>query len=266
MKVIFSHVKYPFSPSKSWVKLGAVSNYHAKQHGFETIFFGDEESLNEFKNVEYDHFEKISNNEINQFPKCLWNMGKLITLKKVKEPCIHLDMDIFLRDCFDKKKLNKDILCLHDEIFSNKNMKTLQALFRNYKPIQANGEDIISYNCGIMGGNDYTTMHNSLDILFDHVIQNYHFIDAVNSKFSKKEIYKNVFYPPVLVEQVWLFQIFKGHFGKEISKVVSEIPSGWADVSNLLVENCIVHLMSNKKDIHIQHVINRKAKELNLKF
>lgn len=265
MKIIFSHVKYSFSLSKSWVKLGAVSNYFAKQHGFETILFGDEESLNDFKNVEYDHFEKISNNEINQFPECLWSMGKLIALKKVKEPCIHLDMDIFLRECFDKNKLNKDILCLHDEIFQNNNMKKLQSIFRNYKPKEAEGQETISYNCGIMGGSDYISMHNSIDIIFDYVIKNYEFIDAINNKYSKKEIYKHVFYPPVLVEQIWLFQILKRHFGKEISKVVKETPSGWPDISNLLVQNCVVHLMQNKKEIHVQHLVNRKAKELNIK-
>ena len=117
MKIIFSYIHYPFSISKSWRQLSALSNYHAKQLGFETIFFGDESSLKEFKNVEYNHFEIISNKEINQFPGCLWSMGKLISLKKVKEPCIHLDLDIFLKDCFDKEKLNKDIICLNDEIF-----------------------------------------------------------------------------------------------------------------------------------------------------
>ncbi len=266
MKIIFSHIKYPVSRSKYWTQLSALSNYHAKQLGFETIFFGDEESLKELKNIEYNYFEIISNKEINQFPCCLWSMGKLIALKKVKEPCIHLDMDIFLKDCFDKEKLNKDIVCLNDEIFQNQNMINLQSIFKNFKPIQANGEETISYNCGIMGGNDYITMHNSINIIFNYVIQNYDFIESINSEFSKKEIYKNIFCPTVLVEQIWLFQILKGFFKKEISKVIHKTPFSWPDISNFLAENCVTHLMNNKSSIRVQDMVNREAKKLNLKF
>ena len=266
MKIIFSHIKYPFSNSKSWTQLSALSNYHAKQLGFETIFFGDEASLKEFKNVEYNHFEIISNKEIEQFPGCLWSMGKLIALKKVKEPCIHLDLDVFLKDCFDKEKLNKDIICLNDEIFKNKNMIELQSIFKDRKPIQASGEETISYNCGIMGGNDYTTMHNSIDIVFNYVIKNYDFIDSINSEFSKEEVHKNIFCPTVLVEQIWLFQILKGFFKKEISKVIHETPFGWHSISQLLAENCIRHLMNSKYRICVQDTMKIKVKELNLKF
>ncbi len=265
MKVIFSHLKYPCSPSQSSPQLAALSNYCAKKIGFETILFADEDSLKRFKTIEYTHHELITECEKNKFPKCLWNTGKLIALKKVKEPVIHLDMDIFLKKHFKKNKLNNDIICLHDEIFKQHLIIRLQKLFKDYRPKKTIGMDIISYNCGIIGGNDYETLHKSIDVIFDYLVENFDFIEKINKKYSKNIRFNNIFYPPVLVEQVWLFQILKNVFNKKIITLVDS-PINWQDVHNKLRNEHIVHLMSGKNLTHCTNIINNEVDKLNLKY
>lgn len=266
MKIIFSHVKYPEPNSKSWVELGALSNYFIKQFGYESIFWGDEESLKEFGNIEYNYFERIDKNEINQFPKCLWSMGKLIALSKMKEPCVHIDMDLFIqKPSFDKEKLNHEILCLHDEKFSNNNMFRLQELFNHKKPEEAQGE-IVSYNCGVIGGTDISSFQTAINIVFDYVTNQFNFIEEIYNRYKNNKDVKYYFYPPVLVEQVWLFQILKTHLSKQIHSIIDSNHSNWNYLRENLKRNGIIHLMHQKSQEIVIQSVNRKVQLLNLKF
>lgn len=265
MKIIFSNVKYPEYVSKSWAQLAALSNYFFKKHGFETVFFGDEESLKEFKNIEYTHFEKIEKNEINQFPQCLWSMGKLVALNKISEPCLHVDMDIFLQQPFlNQNLLKSDIICLHDEIFASNNMIKLQQLFQYRKPKEAYG-DTISYNCGLIGGNDFITLQKAINIVFNYVTDNYEFIEKINNKYKNNPDIQDYFYPPVLAEQIWLFQILKNFFNKEIQTIIPA-PLDWKMARDSLLSHGIVHLMSQKKEDIVIHAVNKKVDYLDIKY
>jgi hypothetical protein len=261
MKIIFSYTtQTEGAPSPNWPQLAALSNYYFKHQGFETIFFGDDIALNLFKNIKYDHFELIKNNELDQFPKCLWSMIKLIAISKINEPFIHVDMDLLYMK-IDKDKINKDVVCLHDEFFLNTSMKRLQNFF-NIQPIE--NEEIYSYNCGILGGNDYITFHKAINILFQFINNNYDHISNVYNAQHKNLENKYFFYPAVLVEQIWFFQILKSLDAK-INTICGN-SKNWDLLRILLSRNNIIHLMQSKKlDMSIRWV-NANTQLLNLEY
>lgn len=150
MKVIFSNVKNKEAPTPQWVEMAALSNFYIKRSGFETVFYGDELSLKEFRKIEYDHFEKIRDEELMRFPQCMWSLGKLAAALRVKEPFIHIDSDLLFKGGLRKDLLTHDIVCLHDESFVCTQMQKLQDLF-GIKPVICEPFPTISYNCGLVG-------------------------------------------------------------------------------------------------------------------
>ncbi len=267
MKIIFSNIKSfdrgSVPDNLYYLEMAALSNYFVKSNGFETIFFGDEDSLKEFKNIEYDHFQLINKKEIDIFPKCMWSMGKLVALTKVNEPVLHVDMDLFFNK-LDHTLINKDIICLHSEMFI-KDMPILQELFE-IRPRQAEGFDVVSYNCGIIGGKDYITINKSINILFNFINDNYDYINKIYNQYKNIEKYGSIFFPAVLAEQIWLFQIFK-YFNKEISCYVNINKNhDWIKTYDCLFKNNIIHLMHRKYENGWKEILSEKARSLNLKF
>lgn len=263
MKIIFSNINYKNNNLEQYLESAALSNYYAQKHGFETIFFGDRISLRIYRKIQYNHFRYIDQNEIESFPKSLWNIGKLIVMSKMTEPFIHMDFDVFLKTGFDIKKLNHDIICLHDEMFVNFNR--LQEIFENKKPIEVGDSKIISYNCGIVGGNDHNSLKESVNMVLNYIRNNYEFIDKISNNTYYSKRYPTIFFPQVLIEQIWLFQILKNYFKKNIS-VVIPTQIHWPNVENALRQNKVIHLMREKNNIWYKKYISDVITNLNIKY
>ena len=259
MKALFSHINNPFSehPTNEYLELTALANYFAQKQGFETIFFGDENALKNFKKIEFDETYRLPTKILEDFPKCFWAAGKLLALSLMSEPCIHIDNDLFLTKPVPENFLKNDIYCFHDEHFAIEGLSKMQNLFK-IRPKETLGHEIMSYNCGIMGGQDIKTITKSIDIIFDYISDNANYIDLVNLSYNEIPEYDYFFYTPVLIEQIWLFQVYK-HFGKKITPLL--YIENWAKSFETVTRTSgYVHLMQQKKFFkqYIKDILNKK--------
>jgi predicted RNA binding protein with dsRBD fold (UPF0201 family) len=244
MKAIFSHIynSYLEIPTPDYIKMCALANFFAKKQGFETVFYGDEKILRNFKKINFDYTERIPTNAFKDLPKCFWSASKLISLFSINEPCIHIDNDLFLTRNIPKTFLENDIICFHDEKFLNDWPKQMQQLFK-IQPKETQDFESISYNCGIIGGQDISIIKKSIGILFDYVSANAEEIDRLDLVCKKLPIFTCT---SVLIEQIWLFQIFQ-FFKKEISTLLT-IKNWGDDFDKQISTSGYLHLMKNKKE------------------
>jgi hypothetical protein len=233
MKAIFSHTYHPKKNKKHDYRIfTAFANYFAQKQGFETVFFGDDKSLESFKNIEFNYIEKISENSLKNFPNSFWSIGKLIALSSMNESCIHIDNDLFLTKPISNNFLQNDIYCFHDESYINFENKERSLKIR---PKQTLNYPIISYNCGIMGGQDINTIKNSINIIFNFVSNNYNYLE--NTPLFEKI--------SIIIEQIWLYQIIKS-FNKEISPLI-QIKNTKNYIESEVKKTGYIHLMQSKK-------------------
>jgi hypothetical protein len=259
MKALFSHVENPFSehPTDDYVEMTALANYFAKKQGFETIFWGDAKALKNFKKIKFSETYELPVRILKDFPKCFWAAGKLLTLSLMNEPCIHIDNDLFLTKPVSEDFLNNDIYCFHDEHFAMKGLSKMQDLFK-IRPKETLGQEIISYNCGVMGGQDIETVKKSINIIFDFISDNANYIDLVNLTYDHIDEYNYFFYTPVLIEQMWLFQIHK-NFGKQITPLL-HIENWNTSFEYETRRSGFIHLMQQKKFFkqYIREILMKK--------
>jgi hypothetical protein len=246
MEILFSNIynikKVDTSPN---VEMTAISNFFIKKLGFQTTFFGDKKSLELYKNIEFDNFKLIPESFINSLPYCFWSMSKLYAIRQTNNPCLHIDSDLFITKPFPENFLENDIVCFHNEKFAEQSVKILQNLI-DIKPKECEQFPIISYNCGIIGGQDIKTLHMAIDILFNFLIKNKLYLDNIAKKFNHKDYpeYRWLFYPPVLFEQIWLFQIFK-FFKKNINELIKDMKN-WDHSLKFTKKTGYFHLMMSK--------------------
>jgi len=205
MKFIFSNIK--FKKDMPDLNLAKVSNFLIQKHGFQTIFFGDADSLKFFKDVPFNEVHEIKKEEIENIPKCIWSMSKFIAISKMNEPFLHVDLD-FLFFKMDKSILNKNILCFHTEYTEDLSIKRIQKLM-HIQPKNINNIEQISYNCAIIGGNNFNFLKKIANEILTYISKNKYFIDTIYENNLNNNIPHGLF--PVLVEQVWMFQLFKFH-------------------------------------------------------
>lgn len=275
MKVIFSYInnyykKNPYgddfaTKDKYDLQLAAVSNFYAKKFGFETIFFGNDESLNKYQNIKYSDFKLISLPIMDDLPEWFWVKSKLASLYLMNEPCIHVDMDLFIKNFIHKDLLSKDIICLHEQNFSNKVNKITESFLFVDPPSQCSNIPFQTYNCGILGGNDMETIKKSIDILFKHLILNKKNFNIYNTLIGQAN-YSKDHDATFLFEQVWLFQIFKS-FGKEITNILHNINNWEIFHKNEMTHRGITHLLQDSKNLYkYKQQVTNTINKYNIKY
>lgn len=213
MKILYSNfLNFPQSlVSPSSVEMAKISNFLMQKWGFETIFVGDTKSIEVYKSVPYNKIIEFDD-RINHIPECMWSAGKLIALSMMTEPVIHMDFDLLFLNPPDNRKLFKPIVCLHSE----HNLKERwQILYNNYlsvRPWKTSGIEITSYNSGIIGGLNIKLIKSCTNELINFITEKKYEIQKIfislNSKMLKgQDKLTNI--SAVLLEQIWLYQLFK---------------------------------------------------------
>lgn len=255
MKAIFSFLENSNYKIVQPVELAALANFCAQKQGFETIFFGNEDSLKKFGKIKYNDKFKLEEECNRNLPKCFWSASKLIALSMMKEPCIHIDMDLLLTKPLTKDFLKNDIICFHDEFFNIKRYERLQNFYK-ISPQQHNSILGFTYNCGIIGGNDIVTINKGIKILFDFISKNKNYIDNIH--------FKHPYLPTsVLIEQIWLFQIFKS-LNKEITCLVN-VKNFNNDYFKMWTDNGYIHFISTRKN-QANETIEKIIQKYNIKY
>jgi hypothetical protein len=269
MKIVYSHVinrNRGDNFQLHYLELAALSNFLIKKHypNFETVFYGDKESVEIFKNIKYDRFEILSNNILNQLPRELWTLGKLCTYLQINEPFFHIDFDMLLFKPLPKNCFTKDIVCFHNEYFVNHEMENMQNKVI-ILPKECANQPSISYNCGIFGGQSIDSIHKSSEIVLNFVIKNKTYIEEMTrnyrQNFNKVPYY--YFDISVLIEQVWVFQILK-NLNQNIFNLLTI--DNWYESYNMAMQSTgYVHLMSERKQKYFNKVKDTLNK-LNIKY
>jgi hypothetical protein len=245
-------------------ELAALSNYYAQKHGYKTHFFGDHKSIDLVKNIKYDFVTELPKDKLEEIPQCLWSLCKFVSIQMVDEPFLHLDFDLILKQNINKKILNSEIIAFHSEKYVLHKTINLQKAFPIH-PLNRLDLEPMSYNCAVFGGNNYKYIKEKIKILLDFVVQNKNYFIDLNCLFNFYiSKHKDHFYfPPVLIEQIWLFQLFKLD-SKKIVKILGN-PKSWQDMQKFCIKRNILHLMGRHKIFHKNEII-RYVNQLNIKY
>jgi hypothetical protein len=118
----------------------------------------------DFFEFPYDSYS-IELTALNDFPTDFWAAGKLYSYSKVKEPFIHIDVDVILGRLFDHSKLDSDLLVEfhYDDQKLNRYNTIIEKLVNSNIKMSSECMQMINqkdfnyndYNLGITGGNDF---------------------------------------------------------------------------------------------------------------
>lgn len=253
MKIVFSYISDVLA-QKSSLKLAALSNFLAQKQGFKTEFWGDKITLQNFKNIEYDDVHELNLEIFKHLPGDYWSMGKLLAIKNINEPFLHVDCDLLLFNTLTKEHYDHDIVCFHDEHFLDNAFEICQGILGLY-PDQTLNFPVRSYNCGIMGGNDFKSFHYAIDILLDFIKENGRTITHIVNQFNENQKLATyhpdaipfplhfLLQPTLFAEQIWMFQIFKS-LNKEIHQIMPILD--WIDFIQKSKKYGFMHLMNRK--------------------
>lgn len=250
MKIIFSNLymsrfKYNLDANKLKhnIEMAKLSNFLIQSHGFETYFYGDQDSLNSFKDVNCNKFYELKDPRIKEIPEQMWSIGKLFAMLEVNEPFIHIDYDIFLFKNFDEDFLKKDIIFYHNEFHLDSLVEEYQRYFE-LKPSNTQSFRARSYNCALFGGQNFKLIHNICNEIIDFIIENK---KEINQKLNHKDSLNYMpFMPALLLEQVWIFQLLK-HYKEEFTSYLKHTENLFVIGQEAYVKN-ICHLQGSKSE------------------
>jgi hypothetical protein len=261
MKVIYSSF-LGFSKklvSVSSLEMAKISNFLLQKDGYETIFVGDDKSIQEYGETPYNQILRMDD-RIYDVPKCMWSAGKLLALTTINEPSVHIDFDLFCFQGLNRPKLEKDIICLHTEKNLDDRWDYLYKAYQDVAPDNTSNYKPSSYNCAIIGGLDFNLIKKCANDLIEHIIKYKQeieekfievteFIETQGEAFRRKYGFFNI--PAVLLEQIWMFQLYK-HYNKNIATYLDGNPCIDSTKACLLnvqsIDKGIVHFQGNKEN------------------
>jgi hypothetical protein len=197
-----------------------ISNFLAQKHGYKTILYCDQPCYDILKTLPYNEIKILPEKSMNEIPRGLWSMSKLVALSEIEEPSIVIDLDLFLFKPLDKKKLDSDIVFFHDEPYSTTFTDPLlkhceHLMFPQVKDFKSN----VSKNCAMIGGQDVETIKNVSKEIIELVIQNKKGWEQIlrtcgHFQITRRRVHNDgdpIFCPVLLVEQIWMFDLFRLH-------------------------------------------------------
>ncbi len=253
--------------SQSSLEMAKFSNFLLQKYGFETIFVGDEKSIDFYKPVPYNQVLKLDD-RINHIPETMWSAGKLIALSMMNEPVIHVDFDLFFLNQINIDKINKPIICLHTEKNLNHIWEGLYKKYISIAPQKTLNQEITSYNAALIGGTNINLIKSCANELIDYAINNKDKINQIGN-FTKNLITgdadDNI---AVLLEQIWLYQLFKYSNEKISTYLQGDVcVDGQTSLSELNINALnegLVHFQGYKGNIETTYTISELCKTFNL--
>lgn len=261
MKVVYSQWSLGKCPFKEMI---ACSNRLSQAHGFETILYTDEKGKEDLKNIQFSEV-RLFPEKINQLPKKVWSLGKLVAMSDMNEPFFHIDQDIFMYKNVLKDLMEKDFVCLHDEptaeIYLN-----LFPIHNHFQDIQPNllkeKYEMESKNFGIVGGKAFKELKQVTSEIVDICIENKNTFESFNHKPNDGHILS------VFIEQIWIPAMMKklNIFPSFVLDVdVSQKECFIQNINQKAKELGVAHFWTGAKDKH-RDVIIKYAKKLGVTY
>lgn len=270
MNIIYSNVNDVKNSYKlpHIVEMLKLSNFLVQKHGYKTTFYGDQESINIFKDIPFHYVYELKDPRIKEIPKELWSIGKFFAILQTNEPFLHIDNDIFIFKKLDENYLNKNILYFHNEHYFD----NIVNAYQNHFSLQPkNGEFFknTSYNCAIFGGQNIEIIklicNEIINFILDYKDQINSILENKDKKFDLDSKNNSLFsitaLPAMLVEQIWIFkllQYYKQEFKPLLNGTTLKELNKDAYIKN------ICHVQGDKKNPIIINTLIRMNKYLNI--
>lgn len=200
------------------LEMAKLSNFLVQSHGYKTCFCGDKKSLELFSKINFNEFIELDDPRIEEIPIKIWSIGKLFSMLKITEPFLHIDHDLFLFKKFEDNFLKNEIIYYHNEFYIDNEVNNYQLYFE-LNPIKNNTFINRSYNCALFGGQNFKLIHDISNQIINFIIQNKN--DINNRLNSNESLNFEPFWPAVLIEQVWIFQLLK-YYKQEFTPYLNE--------------------------------------------
>jgi hypothetical protein len=183
MKIVFSYVDLgcpdPKNSKKLNLNMAKLSFYFAKKHGYKTALYVDNKNKHLFKQIPYDEVIILDQYILDFLPRNIWSLGKVLTFSKVKEPFCHIDFDLFVVSNELDLFKNNDFFCFHREVWNSRSTPILSIFEEITKKIDClKNDDLMMYNCAMVGGKNFEIINESAKIVLDTIIKEKKFIDS----------------------------------------------------------------------------------------
>lgn len=198
---------------------------------------------------------------INHYNKALWALPKILTYGAQEEPFIHVDGDLFVWEKFKDELENAALIAQNLEIGTGYYKQIMDSIKKDlhYLPRQVKSElnkkSILSYNAGILGGNDISFFkENYIPTALKIIEDNYKGNNKINISINFN----------ILFEQV-LFYVLAKQKGKKVVCYFKENyeDNGYthekvADFSSVPYQNNYLHLIGpHKRSINTCELMSR---------
>jgi hypothetical protein len=243
-----------------------VSLQLVKKHGYKTDLYVDKANYHKFDRLNFDEKILLDQSILDQFPKNVWSLGKLLSFTQVNEPFFHIDFDLFIIEDQLKHFLNKKFVAYHEEGWMNEMLQSpdpdlnlfqedIKNAYKDFNYSDVSYENIKSYNCAIIGGTAIDEIKKSANIVLNYAKK------EKNYFLNRDSHYKDTFRTSVLFEQILFMNICKDSLN-EISIILDEKTSeekqmllnlsDWAGLDFIyeeMVRKKVIHLWANKESI-----------------
>jgi len=215
MDIIFSSANF----QKKHFGMANLANFFAQKQGYKTTLYCTKDDLDTFKKMPFNEIKLLPEKTMNEIPDTLWSMSKIVALSMIDKPSLLIDLDTFLFKPLREDRLNSDVIYLHDEPYSASITTPLLSWCEEVKfPKIKHLHSDLSNNCAIIGGQNYELIKSVAKEIVELVIENKEKWTNLCSKeqesiFSKKYYpgrrSESFFIPVLIIEQIWMFDLFK---------------------------------------------------------
>ena len=127
---------------------------------------------------------KLDLNILKNIHQDLWAMGKLKAYELQDEPFIHVDNDVYIWEKFPDKIENAQLISQNKEInfkVFNEPLEQIYSFFE-YIPhfMKCPKEELIMYNAGIFGGNDFSFFKKYVNHSYEFVNRNLNYLEKID--------------------------------------------------------------------------------------
>lgn len=141
-----------------------------KKHKYTVILYTTEKLKNEcFINHPYDDIVSLDLDSYSEIinPKNFWSITKLICAAQQTVPFYHIDTDLFLLEDSISQYHKSQFVTLHPEPWVYQNVKKYFNISLINKIYKIDANYLLSYNFGIFGGQNTTTITNCINQLLN---------------------------------------------------------------------------------------------------
>lgn len=182
------------------IKFAEISCPLLNKHGYETILYTSSKHIDLFRHIGYKEIILLDEEYLKLFPNDFWSIAKLISIRSIREPFIHCDLDLFLIKDISGNIKNSKFFAFHPEKWVEQKLFYEHANFLSKYFPEINKSEFMSYNLGLFGGQNFQSINEASNSVLNFFISHKKEID---NELKKIKYYHKIdsWYKSVFLEQ-----------------------------------------------------------------